>query len=201
MEESEKKYKEIVSKRKDVLTELFALEDDEKVKRYLELIELESELKQEENEAYIKVRKKNFKECRHLTVYTKVVHDYIDGKRYSDIGCIKCGIDTSIYDYERKFLSPEEQAMYDYLKSYSNVLFNSKPKTTCDLQLGVAIYSKIKERHPDIDDKTAKKYFEIALDNIREIPVSEARKESRAKRLGLKKEFTRWNESDVTKDY
>ena len=63
-------------------SEISELEDNEKVKRYLELNELESDLREKEKEAYIKVRKKNFKECRHLTVYTKVVHDYIDGKRY-----------------------------------------------------------------------------------------------------------------------
>lgn len=45
----------------------------------------------------------------------------------------------------------------------------------------------------DIDDKTVIKYFEIALDDIRNIEVSDERKKSRAKRLGLSKDFNRWN--------
>ena len=49
----------------------------------------------------------------------------------------------------------------------------------------------------DIDDKTVIKYFEIALDDIRNIEVSDERKKSRAKRLGLSKDFNRWNQISI----
>ena len=62
----------------------------------------------------------------------------------------------------------------------------------CDKELAMALYKKIREYHPDIDDKTVIKYFEIALDDIRNIEVSDERKKSRAKRLGLRRDFNRW---------
>ena len=66
----------------------------------------------------------------------------------------------------------------------------------CDIKLAKAIYSRIKETHPDIDDETARKYFEIALNDIRNIKVSEKRKINRAKRLSLGK-FNNWHVKDV----
>ena len=54
------------------------------------------------------------------------------------------------------------------------------------------MYSKIVEYHPEIDDVTALKYFEIALDNMRNIRVTDDRKESRVKRLMLKPGFHNW---------
>ena len=63
-----------------------------------------------------------------------------------------------------------------------------------------SIYTRIKETHPDIDDDMAIKYFEIALNNIRNIKVSEERKINRAKRLSLDPKFKSWNCSDVHHD-
>ena len=65
-------------------------------------------------------------------------------------------------------------------------------KLVCNLDLAKAIYSKIKEAHPDIDDETARKYFEISLDDIRNIKVNDERKKSRAKRLSLNPDFNKW---------
>ena len=67
----------------------------------------------------------------------------------------------------------------------------------CDLELATAIYNKILEYYPNIDDDTAIKYLGIALDNIRNIEVSEERKMGRAKRLDLSKNFNRWSSSNV----
>ena len=64
--------------------------------------------------------------------------------------------------------------------------------SSCNLQLAMAIYNKIIEKYPDIDDETALKYFEIALDNIRDIKVSSKRKRSRAIRLNLNPNFSNW---------
>lgn len=88
--------------------------------------------------------------------------------------------------------------MYGYLKE--NCLYTLKGFETnivCDLNLAQAIYSKIKQAHPNIDDETSMKYFETTLNDIRNIKVSEERKVSRAKRLSLHPNFTRWNSYDV----
>ena len=63
---------------------------------------------------------------------------------------------------------------------------------SCNLQLAMAMYNKIKEEYTDIDDITALKYFEIALDNIRDIKVNSKRKRSRAIRLDLNPNFDNW---------
>lgn len=200
MENIEKEYKEISEKRKQVLTELLELEENEQVKRYLELVDQNEELEEKEKKTYAKMKAKNYKECHHLTIYTKVYDDALEGRRYRNVGCIKCGADTEVLDVSTIFLTEVEKAMYDYLKSYSNLFFNSKPTVICDLSLATAIYQKIKEKNPGINDMQAKKYFEIALDNIRNIKVTEQRTQSRAKRLGLKPNFNKWRKEDVIED-
>ena len=81
--------------------------------------------------------------------------------------------------------------MYDFM--YGGVYRSGiDTKMFCDLDLAKAIYSKIREAHPNIDDETARKYFEIALDNIKNIKVSDERKTSRAKRLSLSLKFYKW---------
>lgn len=85
--------------------------------------------------------------------------------------------------------------MYDYLRKHH--LRGKETNITCDLELAHAIYSKVKEVHPDIADDTALGYFEIALNNIRNTKVSEERKTNRAKRLSLGPKFNNWNASDV----
>ena len=96
------------------------------------------------------------------------------------------------YNFNFNSLTPEQKIMYNYMQDnyYDRGLHSER---FCDLDLAMSIYRKIKEAHPDIDDKTALKYFEIALDNIRNIKVNDERKESRAKRLSLSNKFNKWN--------
>ena len=89
--------------------------------------------------------------------------------------------------------------MCNYLKS--NRFYGLETKVICNIDLAQAICKKIREVYPDIDDKTLVKYFEIALDNIRNIEVSNERKMSRAKRLLLKPNFKKWNAKDVYDEY
>lgn len=63
----------------------------------------------------------------------------------------------------------------------------------CDFNLATAIYLKIKENYPNIDDLTLKSYFEHALSDIQNTPVSDERKISRARRLALNSDFNNWN--------
>ena len=97
-------------------------------------------------------------------------------------------------DYDQ--LSLDEQIMFDFL---SNKALKKENVTDieCDLELARAIYNKIMEAHPKISDKKAIKYLGIALDNIRNIDMTEERKESRVKRLGLRKDFNDWQKDDV----
>ena len=95
-------------------------------------------------------------------------------------------------------LTLDQKIMYDFMMNhFSNRGIDSK--LLCDLDLAKAIYAKIKEVHPDIDDKTAIRYLKVALHNIRDTKVNDERKASRAKRLSLKSSFNKWSGSDVIK--
>ena len=78
--------------------------------------------------------------------------------------------------------------MYDYLWDTDI----DGEKIICDLALAKAIYKRIKEIYPDINDELLKKYFKIALDNMMNIKVTEQRKRNRIKRLNLNQNFN-WN--------
>lgn len=111
-----------------------------------------------------KIRDEEYLSCNHI--YISLNNDF-------NI-CMKCGLVKS-------FVLPP-----DYCDGiYTNIL--------CDIELARAIYSKIKEAHPDIDDETATKYFKVALFDIRNIVVNKDREKSRAKRLSLNPKFNRWN--------
>ena len=199
MDNAKKEYTNVVRKRNEVRRELIDLENQEIVQRYLDLVEEDEELREKEKKLYMGVKKEEYMSCKHLTVYSKIYHDCYEHRTHKNCSCIKCGLDSSVLDYEKIFLIDEEKVMYDVLKQNQSI-FKNKTDVICDINLAMAIYQKIKEKHPGISDKLARKYFEIALDNIRNIKVNEARKESRVKRLNLEPKFNRWNAKDVIID-
>ena len=125
------------------------------------------------------------------------------GKNTTYCTCIKCGLDEGVnYDYYGNLSEDEYEAMKAYFnKTHFGWLRNLSNEASsteyCDGELAQAIYKKIKEVHPDIDDKTAIKYFEIALENMRENNITDEQKEKTAKRLSLRRNFNKWNEDDV----
>ena len=116
----------------------------------------------QQKDLYKQMKIDEYSFCNHIWVNTLHDYDSFEGRSYNYHGCIKCGLDQRVF-----YLSEQYR----------------------DLDLAKAIYSKIKEAHPDIDDETARKYFEIVLYNIRENKVSDERK---AKRLSLSPEFNKW---------
>lgn len=162
---------------------------------YLEQLRTINEQNMNE-EVCAEIRKNEIKSCNHIWITSKINYDCFEGRSEHFYGCIKCGVNQTVLEKDRKYLSIVERIMYDYLiENYCNKGIHSS--VTCDLDLGKSIYLKIKEKHPDIDDETACKYFEIALDNIRDKKESQDRKNNRAKRLSLGEEFNIWNASDV----
>ena len=80
--------------------------------------------------------------------------------------------------------------MHDYLEENPN-LNGIQTNYACDLELAQTIYSRIKEVLPDINDETARKYFEIALDNYILYRYDNKIKNQKRKRLGLRPTFNR----------
>lgn len=140
------------------------------------------------------MKNEEYKCCEHILVYSEIDYDRYEGRTHRSCGCIKCGLDNSVLS-KKVGLTFYQMIMYDYLRKRH--LMGKETKIACDLSLAQAIYSKIKETHPDINDEMAIKYFEIALNDIRNIKVSEERKTNRAKRLSLDPKFKSWNAQDV----
>ena len=178
-------YNNICKKRATVVKEINKLKENDAVKRYIELVSLNKSIKEEQKNIYNEMQMENYTNCNHILVYTKEKYDYNTDNYYKCCGCIKCGLDNEVLDYPKDELNNDKLIMYNYLKKKYITSGTLNSHVMCDLDLACAIYRKIKNKYPDIDDKLALKYFEIALDNMENIPVNESRLESRAKRLSL----------------
>lgn len=190
MEDLKFRYDQIVSKRKRIIEEINRLEENETLRKYFELCGENEELEHEQKNIYKQLKTKEYSSCNHVWVTTLQEYNVLRHHPSYYYGCIKCGLNEKVlylmhtyYDTPDE-LEFDERIMYDFMrKSYWNNGVGTN--LFCDLDLAKAIYTKIKEIHPDIDDETAVKYLKVALHFIRDIKVSDERKISRAKRLSL----------------
>lgn len=191
-------YKEILQKREKITKQINILKNTDTVKKYFELCNQNDQLTSQSQELYKQLKIQEYKSCNHIWVTTLREHDSYEGRTYKYCGCIKCGLDERllIQGHNYRQFSLEQQIIYNFMKEHTN--YNGTyTNISCDLDLAQAIYKKIKKAHPNIDDKTALKYFETSLNDIREIKVNETRKINRAKRLSLSPKFNSWNKYDI----
>lgn len=191
------KYKNITEKRISISKEIKELLETDVVKRYFELCRQDKNLANRQREVYENIKNEQYLKCNHIWVNTLKDYDSYEGRTETYCGCIKCGLDERViymmeYNPDTSALTEDQKIMYRII---NNTYYSKGIKTNigCNLELGMAIYKRIKEIHPNIQDGLARKYFEIALDNIRNIKVSDERKKSRAKRLSLSENFNKWN--------
>lgn len=203
MENLKDKYNQVVSERKDIIDKINVLAENETVKEYFSLRQQNDELAREQNNLYKQIKVGEYSSCNHIWVNTLHDYDSWEGRSYNYHGCVKCGLDKRVFHLMESYHSPDwltldQRIMYDFMRNHS---YGSGIDTNllCDLDLARAVYAKIKEVHPDIDDETAVKYLKVALHNIRDTKVSDERKESRAKRLSLKSGFNKWTGFDVSR--
>ena len=185
----------IVSEEMDkVNNQLYVLKKDQKVQKYIELERRNKELRYKQLVLYRQTKYEEYKNCHHIYVTSQIKNDNLKGRQSRGYTCIKCGLKRPVLYSDKETLTYNEQIMYDYLKNnFETNEFDIYTDYVCNKDLARAIYCKIKEHNPDIDDSLVKKYFEIALDNIRNIKVNYERMKSRAKRLHLSSDFDRWN--------
>ena len=201
MENLKEKYNHIVSERQTIIDQINVLAENETVKEYFALREQNDKLASQQKDLYKQIKVEEYSSCNHIWVNTLHDYDSWEGRSYNYHGCVKCGLDKRVFHLMERFhsldwLTLDQQIMYDFVENHhSSSGINSN--LLCDLDLAKAIYAKIKKVHPDIDDETAVKYLKVALHNIRDIKVSDERKESRAKRLSLKPGFNKWTGFDV----
>lgn len=197
MEKLLTEYDRIACEMEQIHSELDELHNNESVKRYLELRKMSKRLLQEQIECVKKISHNNYYECNHILVYSRIHYDSDKGRNYKSCGCIKCGLDSSVMSFGKEQLTLGEQIMYDYLVDNMDDFVGKNTNILCDISLAKKIYSKIVQSHPNIDDLTAIKYFENALNNIRCNDVSDERRENRAKRLSLSPKFNKWDGLDI----
>lgn len=208
-----KKYEDIVSKRKEIIDQIEILKNDEKIIKYFELCSKNQIYQDEQKQLYKEMKYEEYSTCNHIWVKTLHEHDSYESRSYDYFGCMKCGLDQRAFlSAERRFSIDnflqdsvpltEERIMYNFMtehRSYASEI--DYDSVLCDLDLAKAIYSKIKQAHPDIDDETIKYYFKSALKDMREIKVNDERLVSRAKRLSLNPNFNKWNGRNVKSSY
>jgi hypothetical protein len=191
-------YNNIVYNRERLAEKKERLENEESIRRYRLLNKIDRRLLNEQHSMYERIQTNLYDKCNHILVYTRINEDR-RGRIYKKCGCIKCGLDENKLGINR--LSFEDKVMQDYLKKHKSYINGLDLHIECDLSLGMAVYSKILEKHPNIDDSTAVRYFMYAINHIKFVEVSEERKQSRAKRLLLEPDFDNWKSpNDIKKD-
>lgn len=188
-------YKDKYNNLKDLMVKLTLnikqLETESSVTDYIRLNKELDEVMKDMYETYKLMKLDEYNNCNHLCVITDKNIDEHNGRNYYSVGCIKCGMNQKALSKQKSIRTIDENIMAESFcdESFDYTLIHDYE---VDLDLAHAIYNKIKEKYPNINDKLATKYFEIALDNIRGIEVNESRKKSRIKRLGLKPNFNNW---------
>ena len=191
MRKAKKIYQEILNEININQDKIKELENNDIIKQYFILLKESKELEEKRMKNYKNMKLDEFRHCKHIWIISSTV------TKVESYGCIKCGLDEKFYNNPNSYeFSFQEQIMYEYMIEHPS-LDGIITDIYCDLELAKAIFKKIKEKNPTISDELILKYFEISLDNIRNIPVSEDRKTSRIKRLSLNTKFKRWNKSDI----
>lgn len=194
MESLKKQYGRIFFEKNALTEQIRNLEENETVKKYFELCRQKEKLSIQQANLYRQLKAEKYASCNHIWVNTLHEYDSSEGRAYNYYGCIKCGLDERVFHQEElnglDFFTSDQRIMYDFMQEhdYKRGIWTN---IFCDLDLAQVIYSKVKEAHPDIDDDTARKYFEIDLDNIGKILVNEEEKTSRAKKLSLSSKFNK----------
>lgn len=198
----QKKLEEIRSYKSALNLKISKLEDLPEVREYIETLEELEYTSRLEKYAYKESRCEEFDNCKHLLITTLIKPEGDTHFR----GCIKCGLDESaITRIGLPELSDEDKIMYDYLTGDGIFSFDSdegnvdfdRSDVLCHLPVAKAIYKKIKDKKPELDDITAFIYFERALAHIRMHEVNIDRENSRIKRLSLNDEDALWYSNDV----
>lgn len=190
LERLKQKYVNLVELWEEMGIGLKELEKNEEVKRYMYLRgEHDYNLTFILNSLFYRIKEEEYKSCEHIFVYSG------EGRgRGPYSGCIKCGLDTRVLDIREDELTKIQEKMRWCLSSNSKDIMENGIATNiwCDLNLAQAIYSKIKEEHPNIDDETVVKYFK---DELYDIEKNADKRDSITKKsLSLKPYFREWKQ-------
>ena len=195
-------YEQTIKELESIEKEYNELKNDEKVKRFNTIQEYREILISNKNNIYKKMKLEEYSNCNHLLITTSKNQSKLDrNKEIKYCSCLKCGLNEKVLNVDNWYLDYDqltfdEQIMFDFFEKKS-IDKDNITDIESDFELAKAVYDKIKEKYPNISDRRTIKYLGIALDNISNIRMTDARKESRIKRLGLKKDFNNWTKADI----
>lgn len=84
--------------KKSITKRMTNLKEDKNVKKYLKLEEDLEEINSNYDKVLYQHTLKKCECCDHLFVVSEVEEDYCEGRTYYEYGCLKCGIDTHLYE-------------------------------------------------------------------------------------------------------
>jgi len=104
--------------------------------------------------------------------------------------CLECGVKRGFGATHYTFSSEIDELEEDMLECYDDICMG-------DEELLVAIYNRIKVRHPNISNEEMLQYISAALHNMETKPITLERHKKRILRLNLTPEFNNWDKKSV----
>lgn len=163
---------------------------DQLIKEYLGLKEaleiMDRRVNELEREAviqeYLSLREKREKITERVNRMKVLSTEFTGSREYDDYSYSEV---TNLAEPVNSLTSTQENSKIpydtcDHLQNHKLVDISSID-FECDLELAQAIYTRLKEEYPGRPDEVITRYFTAALYMIRKYPVSEKRKEGRAK--------------------
>lgn len=165
MENLINQYNETLKEGITIDKEIKSLEENDVVKRYLELCRAREDNYSKNNKIYKKMLRKRYQTCNHALVesYCKNYGDY-EGRSYHYYGCIKCGLDESVIDREYNYFSIEEKVMYELLRENNFEYLNGvRLGVSYDLKKSMHLYEKIKQNNPELSEEALIEIFKLRV--------------------------------------
>ena len=165
-----KTYEEVMTLAEEVEQQIDELENTEEVRKYLKLLEKKVKLHKLENELYCQSMIDKYTKCKHMIIEV-IREDGIENKE-GYVGCIKCGLDESIFAKRDEFVGTEgftddEKIMYKLLteghldQQLYRGIFTGVQGSLSD---AMKLYSSLKEKYPVASDLfLERKFYEEAL--------------------------------------
>ena len=148
------------------------LQENPKVKEYIELIK-QLETEQDESNRWYKIMKfEEYSSCNHILVHTK--EETVSSSKGDFLrtycGCIKCGLDQSINNriYDTSNLTDEKKIQYEFLKRQDFRITGIDTEVNCSIALARNLYQIIIKENKDITDETLVELFKIAYENMKD---------------------------------
>ena len=170
METNKEALAKIKMSKKNLSLKIADLEEEDNVKKYLELNKLLVDTNRAYDELLYACKLEEYASCKHLSVSFEDDYDYYEGRHPYRYGCLKCGLNT--YLLEGDFISSiEEKANNDYIKKHCKFGFPGVNNTKLyidtyeNFERARVLYSSFHRRNKGVSDKIIIEMVSEALDN------------------------------------